>query len=39
MLTSKIMFHQVGSNLSTGVSVNLEYLLLIAVEKREVEDK
>ena len=38
-LTSKVMFHQVNSNLSTGVSVNLDYLLLAAVEKRELADK
>ena len=35
-VTSKVMFHQVNSNLSTGVSVNLDYLLLAAVEKREL---
>ena len=33
------MSHQVSSNLSTGVSVNLDYLLLAAVEKRELADK
>ena len=31
-------FNQVNSNLSTGVLVNLDYLLLAAVEKRELVD-
>ena len=38
MLTLKVMFHQVNSNLSTSVSVNLDYLLLAAVEKRQLVD-
>ena len=37
-LTSKVVFHQVNSNLSTGVSVNLDYVLVAAVEKRELVD-
>ena len=38
-LTLKAMFHQVNSNLSTSVSVNLDYLLIAAVEKRELVEK
>ena len=38
-LTSKVIFYQVNSNLSASVSVNLDYLFLAAVEKRELVDK
>ena len=38
-LTSKVIFHQVNSNLSASISMNLDYLLLTAVEKRELVDK
>ena len=38
-LTLKVMFHQVNSSLSASVTVNLDYLLLAAVEKRELVDK
>ena len=37
--TLKVIFHQVNSNLSASVSVNLDYLLLAAVVKRELVDK
>ena len=37
-LTLKVMFHQANSSLSTSVSVNLHYLLLAAVEERELVD-
>ena len=38
-LTLKVMFHQVNSSLSSSVSVNLDFLLLAAVDKRELIDK
>ena len=38
-LTVKVMFHQVNLNLSTNVSAILYYLLLAAVQKRELVDK
>ena len=38
-LTLKVIFHQVNSNLSASVSVNLDYLLLAVVVKREFVDK
>ena len=39
-LSLKVMFHKVNSNISTSsVSVNQDYLLVAAVEKRELVDK